>query len=52
MEGQIFESNIISIIELCKDFGVSEELAANKIIDKYNLSMEDAKRKVQQYWKE
>lgn len=52
MEGQIFESNIISIIELCQDFGVSEEMAAHKIIDKYNLSMEDAKKKVQQYWKE
>ena len=52
MEGQIFESNIISIIELCQDFGVSEELAVHKIIDKYNLSMEDAKRKVQRYWKE
>ena len=39
MEGQIFESNIISIIELYQDFGLSEELAVHKIIDKYNLSM-------------
>ena len=51
MEGQIFESNIISIIELYQDFGLSEELAVHKIIDKYNLSMGDAKRKVQRYWK-
>lgn len=52
MKVQIFESNIISMIELCQDFGASEELAAHKIINKYNLSMEDAKRKVKQYWKE
>lgn len=52
MEGQLFESNIISFIELCQDFGISEELAVHKIIDKYNLSMEDAKGKVQRYWKE
>ena len=52
MEGKISESNIISIIELCQDFGVSEEIAAHKIIDKYNLPLEEAEKKVQQYWKE
>ncbi len=45
------EAAIRTTIEMCQDFGISTEETIQKLIDKFSLSKERAKNKVQEYWK-
>lgn len=45
------KSKIKSVIELCQEFGASEEIAVRKLVEKYGLSLEEAEKKVDEYWK-
>ena len=45
------EAAIRTTIEMCQDFGISTEETVQKLIDKFSLSKEMAKNKVQEYWK-
>lgn len=50
-EKEFSEVNIKSVIELCQEFGASEEIAVRKLVEKYGLSLEEAEKKVDEYWK-
>ena len=45
------EAAIRTTIEMCQDFGISTEETIQKLINKFSLSKERAKNKVQEYWK-
>ena len=48
----IKEGKIQGVIEMCKDFGSSVKDTVQKIIEKFNLSEDDATRYVNEFWKE
>lgn len=50
MEDYAKESNIQNITETYKELGQTIDSAIKKIMEKFNLSHDDAARKVSQYW--
>lgn len=49
---QKLENTIRLFVESCQEFGASKEALVNKLVEKYQMESEEAKRKVERYWKE
>ena len=46
------EYGIQVLIETCQEMGFAKEMTMKKIMEKYNLTSEEAQEKTSQYWKQ
>ena len=44
------ERGVKSVVELCKEFGVSKEETIIKVIDKFEIDLEEAEKYLEKFW--